>query len=758
MCVLRFFNRVLPAALALQLMACGGSGGSGAISTPPPPVTSQPTAQDLANAKAAAMGATLNLSTGLATLSWSDTFPNASGYSVQEQTDASTWTTVDTIPGHGGNQQPLTWSRAVNATETLRVQAVEIGYDVPLLTTSGQQHVQITFPTRTPTIVLNQTEPLSGQVQISVSNASASSSVSYFVDLLTLSTSTAAPDFSVNWETTSITSGPHLIVAQLQVSPDFNLQVRRSVQVSNSEVAISVNPSAGMISSGATLFVVATSDAGIRSVTLSMDGNPVGTLIAPNAGGNTYGFQVTGTSGAHAFNAKAIDNNGQSATASVTLKINNPPQISLSSPVDGGLTNGTLQIAGTVTSDKSGTVSTSATLGNLPVLSATTARFSTSFSLTGVVPGDYTLTVVATDSTGSTTSRALIVTVTSSPNLVFSPLQAIGATGDLLATDPSTVLFRAADQSVHLLASSSDITLAPTATADNFSQWALSSGNAFALTPVSGQMDLIYWNAGGTSTDLGSLGPINTDYLANLLTVHWPWALTIYWTVPSGAVTGDAILKFYNAQNGQMLTPFLPEVSAVAGSDDFFASPTGLTLYYMTDLSSNPGFNPIGVDSWVQNSNQITPLATGSLWQTDPQTDGTRVAWRSGAVGGGPGPSSLIATDIASSSQSTLSTTMSKFKLADGILAWAENGSNTTMIKASDGTTVTTISALTSSVLYGTGGGYVLFGEDSKLYVWSSAAGKQVILDAVPDTAAISGKTVYFTNGIQQLLYSVTLN
>jgi len=46
----------------------------------------------------------------------------------------------------------------------------------------------------------------------------------------------------------------------------------------------------------------------------------------------------------------------------------------------------------------------------------------------------------------------------------------------------------------------------------------------------------------------------------------------------------------------------------------------------------------------------------------------------------------------------------------------------------------------------------------SKLYVWTVTGGKQLILDAVPNSTVISGKTVYFTNGIQQLLYAVTLN
>ena len=124
--------------------------------------------------------------------------------------------------------------------------------------------------------------------------------------------------------------------------------------------------------------------------------------------------------------------------------------------------------------------------------------------------------------------------------------------------------------------------------------------------------------------------------------------------------------------------------------------------------------------------------------------------------------------DITSGVQQTLSTTLSQsptsqyasgqFQLADGLLAWEESDATSAAIKVFDGTTVTTVSSRLSGRLYGTGGGYVLFGEDSKLYVWSTAGGKQLLLDTTPGVARISGKTVYFTNGAQQALYSVTLN
>lgn len=754
---MRILSRLWPLALAIQLIACGGSGGTGGATGTS--AATQPTAQDQTNAKAAALGASLNLSTGLATLSWTDTFAKTSGYAIQQQTDGSTWTTIDTVPGQGGGNQAITWSGTANVTETLRVQAVETNYNVSLLTQSGQSQVEITVPSTAPTIVLDQNEPVTGQLQISVSNASAYSSVTYFVDLLTLDTVMSGPTFPTNWNTTALTSGAHLIVAQLQVNADFSVQVRRSVQVANSEVAVSIAPvdptiwNPPTIASGQTLLVEATSPAGIQSVTLSMDASPVGMLTAPNDETNGYAFQITGVSGIHAVNAVAIDNNGQSANISITLTIANPPQLSLSSPVDGGLVNGTLSIAGSVSSDKSGTVTTKATLGDLPVLNATTSSFSANFSLSGVVPGDYTLTVVSTDSTGAIATQSLTVTVTSSPALVYPSL---GASGTILATDPTTVLFSTLGEKVHRLSGGSDTIL--TNQGETYSQWALSSGNAFALSPTSSQIDLTYWNTSGTSTDLGSVGSLNTDYLANLLAVHWPWALTMYWTVPPGAFLGTVTYTFFNAQTGQTVVPPLPEIAGITGKVDFLVSPTGLVLYYMTDLASNPGTNPIGINSWTQSSGQITSLATAAEWQLYPMTDGTRVAWQSGPVGSSMAPYSLVSYDIASSAQTTVSTTMSKFQLADGILAWAESGSNTTLIKASDGTTITTVSSLTSSYFYGTGGGYVLFSEASKLYVWSAIGGRQLILDAIPGSAVISGKTVYFTNGIQQLLYAVTLN
>jgi hypothetical protein len=68
-------------------------------------------------------------------------------------------------------------------------------------------------------------------------------------------------------------------------------------------------------------------------------------------------------------------------------------------------------------------------------------------------------------------------------------------------------------------------------------------------------------------------------------------------------------------------------------------------------------------------------------------------------------------------------------------------------------TGTTQITNLLTSRLYGADGGYVLYTDGTKLYAWSAPGGSQVILDAVPDFAAISGKTVDFVNGANRATY-----
>jgi hypothetical protein len=61
-----------------------------------------------------------------------------------------------------------------------------------------------------------------------------------------------------------------------------------------------------------------------------------------------------------------------------------------------------------------------------------------------------------------------------------------------------------------------------------------------------------------------------------------------------------------------------------------------------------------------------------------------------------------------------------------------ESGQLCTVVRIDLATNTTVLSAMISSMKYGSIGGYVLYQDNSKLYVWSAAGGAKVLLDAVP--------------------------
>jgi hypothetical protein len=348
---------------------------------------------------------------------------------------------------------------------------------------------------------------------------------------------------------------------------------------------------------------------------------------------------------------------------------------------------------------------------------------------------------------------ALTVAVTST---AYVPLVTLGQNGQLLAADGKNLLYQSEDQTVHVRSIAGDTILASTA---GMSQWFLNNGNAFAVglgpEPGNATLDVFQWAPGGARQDIGVLGA--SSILARLRVVHYPWVLWSNYTEAPGAFGFTGTYTFYNVTTAQTVTPSLTTPSGIASNIDFYVGPGGPVLYYESDLSANPGTNPVGIYRWDASTAQSTALAGGDLWQLNPETDGTRVAWQTSALGASTAPLSLVTLDIASNAQSTVSTTMNQFQLAGGTLAWIEGVPNAPAIKASDGITVTTVSSLTSARFYGTGGGFVLFGESSNLYVWNATEGRQLLLEATPGVALISGNTVYFTNGVSQTVYSVTV-
>jgi len=745
------------------------------------------TATDLANAKAAKLSASFDGATKVVALTWSDTFSPSTNYAIEQQAPGGTWTLIDSVPGTTGTGSPLSWTHAANVTTTLRVAAQKAGYEVPLQTPSGNTSLQVTVPTTPPTILLDQAQPVTGTVNVSISGGGTYSSVAYYADLNLVGTSTTGPTYSVPLNTAGLRTGPHLLLARLATSPDSYLEVRQTIQVVTPSVAVQMHLRGGYVTGGQTgnieVDVSATSSYGVTSVTVALDGASIGTLTAPNSCGGSacggylsvYEFAINtipAGSGPHTITATATDGNGSVASATIVATFNNPPILTLTSPIDGALVNGTLPISGTFSTDKAtATVSLIVTLGGLPVLNTTSSPFSTSFSLAGVVPGTYTLTATASDNTGASTVVTNLITVTSSPSLVYTPLFTLPSGGQVLAAEGPKVLYSIGDGAVLLrdVAMSNEITLTNAAAIQYVTGWEINGGRVVAYGK--GTDCVLYcvylWAADGSVTNLTNPNPYSR---APNIGGGWAYDLQpvirgdyIVWVNGQAAdtpVITDATGRYtvYKISAGTYTRIGVPNGVIHVGDYDFAVVNSVVNFYFWGQTGGDGMTATFDIFKWQSDTGVSTRLTQGGVRNLYVQTDGVRAAWQESPVGvNADNTFTLMTLPVAGGATTSLAAKATSFWLKDGVLAWVESTATNQAVKASTLAGTATLSILSNSRLYGSSGGFVVWAEQGKVYSWNSATAANTLrIDLAPNQIIVTGSTMYFTVG--QAVYRVALN
>lgn len=754
-------------ATALLLTACGG-GGSGTATAPPP----SPTSQDQANAQAAKMTAAYDIGSHSLTLSWTDAFAATTGFQIEQQQADGTWSKLDSVPGGSGSQPTLTWSRAVTTAGKFRVEAVMSGYNVPLSTAASAQSVDFTPPAAATAITLGATQPIAVPTDLSIAGGGTYSNVTYKLDGQTLGTTTVGPAYVVSLNPGGFVVGAHQLQALLTVSTDLTLVLAESVQLASPELAVSFEMSGPFPDSPGHLQVIAraSSDFGITAVEAFQDSKSLGVLTSPNGCSkqcqlaanhppilDEYVFDtnsITAGSGKHLISVHATDGNGQTGSVSQQVVYSNPPTVSITAPIDGALVNGNLTLTGTATTDKTGTLTTVVTLNGTQILSTTSTSLSTTYSLGSLAAGTYSLRIVATDADGTATIVVQTVTNTSAADLVFTPLATLGETGTPLAAEGSTVVVRMGDGSFHLRSGSTDTTLQNTSSLALPHNWKVANGNVFVTATGDDRLpsstSVYWWAADGSRKNLSTVAgsTVSSD---QLVTARGPWVAFLNDTTS---------YSFYNVTTAQKLSIPKPAAAQKLSSDgDIFLSGGNLVLFYAAVTGQTASAVPASdIFRWDQATAVSTQLTTATLTQGAVQTDGTRAAWASSATGFGTPPANLVTLDIASNTQTALSTILnSTLYLVDGLLSWQEKSASAGGVTVSDGTNQTVVSNRLSSVLYGSGMGYVLFEDAGVLKYWSAAGGAKTLFDGTPGHALFSGRTAYFTNGASQTLYAVPL-
>ena len=131
----------------------------------------------------------------------------------------------------------------------------------------------------------------------------------------------------------------------------------------------------------------------------------------------------------------AVDNfTGKNRPVNVTSIDPNPPEISLTSPEEGGVYGPDVLVSGTVTDNISEITSVSISVNGSPSISATVADEAFSHELTGLTDGRKTITVTAEDDHGNIGSASVGVTVDAAPpdiNIWYPPDGTTSATANI---------------------------------------------------------------------------------------------------------------------------------------------------------------------------------------------------------------------------------------------------------------------------------------------------------------------------------------
>lgn len=169
-------------------------------------------------------------------------------------------------------------------------------------------------------------------------------------------------------------------------------------------------------------FTVTDSDSGVNSDTISVtiDGTKytsgINKTTITNGYSCTYVPETALSDGSHTVTVAATDNDGNTKTATaVTFKIDTvPPALSVTSPVDGLVTNQpTVTVTGTTNDATSSPVTL--TINGEAVTVTSIGTFSHVVTLTN---GNNTITVVATDAAGKSTTVTRTVTYNTSAPVI----------------------------------------------------------------------------------------------------------------------------------------------------------------------------------------------------------------------------------------------------------------------------------------------------------------------------------------------------
>jgi RHS repeat-associated protein len=318
--------------------------------------------------------------------------------------------------------------------------------------------------------------------------------VDFYAGTTLIGTAIAAP-FSVNWA--NVAAGTYTVTA---IATDNDGAATTSTAVAirvNAPPTVSLTAPAANTVANAPATVTVNANAADSDGTVAKVDFYAGTTLIGTATAAPYSVSWANiAAGSYSLTAIATDNDGAStAAAGVSIRVNAAPTVSLTAPAASTVVNApaTVTVSANAT-DSDGTLAkVEFYAGTTLIGTAVTAPYSISWA--NVSAGSYSLTAIAVDSDGATTSSTAVSIVVNALPTVSLSAPAGGASFNTPANVTVTAAAADSDGTVAKVEFYAGPTLIGTATAAPYTiQWANVAAGDYSLTAVATD------NLGGTAT------------------------------------------------------------------------------------------------------------------------------------------------------------------------------------------------------------------------------------------------------------------
>lgn len=731
------------ACLTFALTACGGGGGGGGgaddgggggagNNQPPPtlPPPSGPTAEEISNAQNAQLRMLQNGQQLI--INWVDLFDNERGYQLERRVGDGEWQIRSGLPaGNGGVSQ---WQMPIDASGSYRLVALLDGYSLPLHAAPNETEMPIELGSSPVSIDIDQTEPVRGNVQVSVQNAEPALSVTYTLDSVPVAQSTGGGTFTATLPAEHLVDGQRTLRAVVQKTQGLTISISRPLRVDNPDPAVLLNYSLSPRNANAavTLYAKASSDAGIVSVAFFANDNLLQVATAPSSSG-WYVVELgraTLPTGETKFRTVATDNNGATVIMERTVTVDHFPSLDVSGLFDGMIAaNGRVDVQASFGDDRAGATLT-VTVGDRRLVQTQTSPLVGSYSLADVPPGEYPVIVRVRDTAGNVNLRLYRLIV---PSTTLSYELLATDAERLLAADDGTLLYRKHSGAIVLRNAAGVETTIPNAP---YTYYRFTDGRLVAHQ----QTEHVY--VVEPSGQLLDLTP-DSQFMAFLSpNLSGPW---VSW-VP---INTPQLMMVHNLRTAQTTRVSLGASTYPLARHDLVGPPGAEQLLFSATFNG-----ATGIYSRDLATGTTTLLVSGR--NSDVQSDGTRLTWRQNVNPGLAEHQPLMAAPLNNpTAAAVLSPHHFQSFVDDGLICWLDRDF---ALHVNDGSISTRLAGNVTLLHEHTlEDGRVIYPDDGVMNVWTPANGEQVWLDTLATESLQADGVAYFLTGSSGTLYRVSL-